>query len=126
MHLPVSAGMQRACVFVLPSISEGLGRVVVEAMATGTPVIGSDVGGIPDMVKDGETGFLVGPGDERTLAEKIRWVLEHGDHTRDMGTRARAFAESFFSTRAYIDGYRQIFAAAQTYLTEDGEHAPST
>lgn len=117
--------MRRACVFVLPSASEALGRVVVEAMATGTPVIGSDVGGIPDMVKDGVTGFLVPPGDETGLAEKIRRVLEHPEETRGMGETARTFAARFFSTESYIGGYRRIFEPAQTFL-EDGEHAPST
>ena len=122
-----AARLCRACVFVLPSVSEGLGRVVLEAMATGTPIIGSDVGGIPDMVKDGATGFLVSPGDENTLAEKLRWVLEHPVESQAMGWRARVFAERFFSTEAYIDGYQRIFAAAQTLLTErDEQHAPST
>jgi glycosyltransferase involved in cell wall biosynthesis len=122
-----AARLRRACVFVLPSVSEGLGRVVLEAMATSTPIIGSDVGGIPDMVKDGATGFLVSPGDENTLAEKLRWVLEHPEESQAMGRRARAFAERFFSTEAYIDSYQRIFAAAQTLLTErDEQHAPST
>jgi glycosyltransferase involved in cell wall biosynthesis len=117
--------MHRAGVFVLPSISEGLGRVVIEAMATGTPVIGSHVGGIPEMVHDGATGFLVPPEDEAALAEKIRWVFEQPERTREMGRDARAFAEKFFSTKAYINGYRQIFEDAQVFLTND-EHAPST
>jgi glycosyltransferase involved in cell wall biosynthesis len=117
--------MHRAGVFVLPSISEGLGRVVIEAMATGTPVIGSHVGGIPEMVHDGATGFLVPPKDEAALAEKIRWVFEQPERTREMERDARAFAEKFFSMRAYINGYRQIFEDAQAFLTND-EHAPST
>ena len=100
--------MRRASVFVLPSVSEGLGRVVVEAMASGTPVIGSNVGGIPDMVQDNVTGFLIPSGDEMVLAEKIRWVLENPDKTREMGHHARAFAERFFSTKVYINGYKQI------------------
>lgn len=106
--------MRSACVFVLPSTSEGLGRVVVEAMAAGTPVIGSDVGGIPEMVKDGVTGFLVPPGDEITLAERLRWVLEHPEETCEMGCRARTFASTFFSTEMYVEGYRQILGASQT------------
>ncbi|HUK41578.1 MAG TPA: glycosyltransferase [Candidatus Acidoferrales bacterium] len=118
--------LRTACVFVLPSISEGLGRVVLEAMATGTPVIGSDVGGIPDMIQDGQTGFLVSPADEQALAQKLRWVLEHPEESQAMGRRARCFAEGFFSTDRYVDSYRQIFAAAHNLLVEqDKDHAPS-
>jgi glycosyltransferase involved in cell wall biosynthesis len=121
----LAAWMRRASVFVLPSVSEGLGRVVVEAMAAGTPVIGSNVGGIPDMVQDGVTGFLVPCGDEKFLAEKIRWVLENPDKTREMGHCARAFAERFFSTKVYLNGYKQILEVAQDLLTEDRENAPA-
>jgi len=106
--------MRSACVFVLPSTSEGLGRVVVEAMAAGTPVIGSDIGGIPEMVKDGVTGWLVPPGDEITMADRMRWVFEHPEETCEMGRHGRAFAKTFFSTEAYVDGYRRIFEASQT------------
>lgn len=118
--------MARASVFVLPSVSEGLGRVVVEAMATGTPAIGSHVGGIPEMVHDGATGFLVPPGDEAALAQRIRWVLEHPEETRQMGRRARRFAEQFFSTRSYVAGYREIFDDCSTVVWEREKHAPST
>jgi len=119
--------LRKACVFVLPSISEGLGRVVLEAMATSTPVIGSDVGGIPDMVQDGATGFLISPGDEQALAEKLRWVLEHPEESQAMGRRARLFAEQFFSTDSYVDSYRRMFAASQNLRAEqDKEHAPFT
>jgi glycosyltransferase involved in cell wall biosynthesis len=118
--------MRRASVFVLPSVSEGLGRVVVEAMATGTPAIGSRVGGIPEMVQDGSTGFLVPPGDEAALAQRIRWVLEHPEETRVMGRRAQSFAERFFSTTTYVAGYREIFDVCSDILWEREEHAPST
>jgi glycosyltransferase involved in cell wall biosynthesis len=104
--------MRRACVFVLPSISEGLGRVVIEAMAAGTPVIGSNVGGIPDMVKDGVTGWLVPPGDEVTLADRLRWVLEHPEEAHEMGYRARVAAEQSFSTNSYVQHYDELLEKA--------------
>jgi len=106
--------MRRACVSVLPSTSEGLGRVVIEAMAAGTPVIGSDVGGIPEMVQDGVTGWLVPPGDEDALADRLRWMLEHPEEGREMGRRAHAFAEQFFSTAKYVRHYDQIFERAES------------
>lgn len=106
--------MHRSLVFVLPSLSEGLGRVVVEAMATGTPVIGSRVDGIPDLIQDGKTGFLVPPEDVSALSNRLRSVLNHPDETRQMGRAARSFAEEYFSTEAYLRSYGELFEAAQS------------
>jgi len=117
--------MRNACVLVLPSASEGLGRVLLEAMATGIPVIGSGVGGIPELVEEGVNGFLVPPGDEKALAEKIRWMLENPEQAHAMGCHGRAFVEGFFSTEAYVKAYRQIFEVAEL-LVSGTEHAPLT
>jgi glycosyltransferase involved in cell wall biosynthesis len=119
--------MSQASVFVLPSLSEGLGRVVLEAMATGVAAIASNVGGIPDLVQEGINGFLVPPGDEKALADRLRWMLEHPTEAKEMGSLGRTFAEEFFSTETYIQGYRKIFEAAQTLLNQgEMNHAPST
>jgi len=126
-HKQLAKHMSMASVFVLPSLSEGLGRVVIEAMATGTPAIGSSVGGIPDMIQEGINGFLVPPGDEEALAERLRWMLEHPTEAKEMGCHARDFAEQFFSTETYVQGYQNIFEAAQELLNQGGmNHAPST
>jgi glycosyltransferase involved in cell wall biosynthesis len=109
--------MGRARVLVLPSLSEGLGRVVVEAMAAGTPVVGSCVGGIPEIVRDGETGFLVQPGDAAALAEKLHDVLARPVEVREMGDRCRAFAQQSFSTKAYVQGYQAVFEGARALLS---------
>jgi glycosyltransferase involved in cell wall biosynthesis len=118
--------MRRACMFVLPTYSEGLPRVVLEAMAIGLPVVSSPIGGIPEIVKDGETGFLVPPGDEAMLAERLRWILRHSEEASEMGRRAHAFAERFFSTEDYVRGYKQIFALAYISQIGQDEHASST
>ena len=117
--------MAQASVLVLPSMSEGLGRVIIEAMATGTPVIGSRVGGIPELVRDGVRGFLVSPGDEKALAEKLRWILSNPDRARAMGECARRFAERLFSTESYLKGYKQIFEMAESRI-EHTERAASS
>lgn len=104
--------MAAADVLVLPSLSEALGRVVFEAMACGTPVVASRVGGIPDLVRDGENGFLVPPGDATALAARVAWLLDHHAEARAMGERGRAFAREFFSEEAYVAGYARLFASA--------------
>jgi glycosyltransferase involved in cell wall biosynthesis len=125
-QVELAAWMHRARAFVLPSLSEGLGRVVFEAMASGTPVIGSSVGGIPDMIDDGITGFLVPPGDESSLAEKIHWLLANPSAAQAMGKRARVAAEKIFSTETFIGGYRDLFTIAGERLADEGRHAHST
>jgi len=101
--------MAQSRVFVLPSLSEGLGRVVFEAMAVGTPVVASRVGGIPEVVEEGVTGFLIPPGDEVSLEQKLRWILQHPSEVAEMGHRARVFAQQFFSTSMYVQNYDKLF-----------------
>jgi glycosyltransferase involved in cell wall biosynthesis len=108
--------MHRSRVFVLPTYSEGLPRVVFEAMATGVPVIATAVSGIPEIIQNEITGFLVPPGDEEALAERLRWVLKHPQEAKAMGHRAREFARSFFSPEVYLAGYRRLFEIAKEVL----------
>jgi glycosyltransferase involved in cell wall biosynthesis len=125
-QIELAEQMRGARMFVLPTYSEGLPRVIFEAMAVGLPIVASAVSGIPEVLQNGRTGLLVQPRDEVALAEKIRWVLEHPDEAREMGRCARAFAEQFFSTEAYVQGYRRILEAAQPFLMDRGAHAHST
>ncbi len=99
-----------ARVMVLPSLSEGLGRVVVEAMLLGTPVIGSRVGGIPDLIRPGETGLLVEAGEEGDLLAALKQIYRADVNA--MGAAARAFALEYFSPEKYATGYRQLFELA--------------
>lgn len=108
--------MRKADVFVLPSYSEGLPRVIIEAMAVGLPVVASDVGGISEIVQDHITGFLVPPGDEGMLSEKLRWLLQSPEYVVRLGHNAHQSVNRLFSTEAYIQGYSQIFTAAQTLM----------
>ena len=100
----------RARVMVLPSLSEGLGRVIIEAMLVGTPVIGSRVGGIPDIISDGENGLLVEPDDADDLLRALRQI--YASDVTAMAEKARAFALDFFSPDKYAAGYRQLFETA--------------
>jgi glycosyltransferase involved in cell wall biosynthesis len=62
----------------LPSLNEGTPNVIVEALASGVPVVASRVGGIPDLIRDGENGMLVPPADSDALADALQTVLERG------------------------------------------------
>ncbi len=104
---------------VLPSLSEGLGRVVVEAMLVGTPVIGSRVGGIPDLIDDGVNSLLVEPGDEDDLLRALREI--YATDASAMGASAREFARDFFSPQKYVAGYQELFDIAMGRLGDRGE-----
>lgn len=67
--------MQKASIYVMPSLREGFGITFLEAMACGTPVIGGNVGGTKELIIDGENGFLTNPGDYKDLADKISIIL---------------------------------------------------
>jgi glycosyltransferase involved in cell wall biosynthesis len=101
-------------VFALTSDTEGLPLVILEAMATGLPVVSTDVGGIPDVVDDGETGFLVHPGDERALRERLSALQADSGRTRALGENARSRAVSRFSAermqRDYIALYERVLS----------------
>jgi glycosyltransferase involved in cell wall biosynthesis len=101
----------RSRALVLVSLSEGLPRVVIEAMLSGLPVIASAVSGTPDVIEDGVTGWLVPPGDAAALTAALRRL--YADRTIDaMAKRAQAFAQERFSAERYVEGYRQILTAA--------------
>jgi glycosyltransferase involved in cell wall biosynthesis len=82
-------------VFVLPSLNEGMGRVLVEAMAAGRPIVASGVGGISDLVRHGETGLLVAPRDEVNLAGSISLLLSDPDRAKRMGAMGRLKCREF-------------------------------
>ena len=96
----LASQLAAARVMVLPSLSEGMGRVVVEAMLLDIPVIGSRVGGIPDMITDGVNGYLVEPGDEAELTAALRRLYAEEADVTAMGKKAREFAEGFFLAAA--------------------------
>jgi len=82
-------------IFVFPSLNEGMGRVLVEAMALGKPVVASDVGGIPDLVIHGKTGFLVPPKNSRQLARYIQVLMEDERKRKSMGQAGKEMALNF-------------------------------
>ncbi len=75
----------RSTIFLRPARIEGLGRAIVEAMAAGLPVVVTNTGGIPDIVNDGENGFIVETGDSVMLSDRIRFLLKNPELRREMG-----------------------------------------
>ncbi|HEV8352579.1 MAG TPA: glycosyltransferase [bacterium] len=112
-----------ARVFVLPSRSEGLPRVVLEAMAVGVPVIATSVGGIPELIDDGVTGWLIPPGDVHALATRLRWIAGHPEEAEAVGRAGREAVRRRFSVDRYAQGYADLFARADAILGTSGNGA---
>jgi glycogen synthase len=101
--------------FAHPTLYEGSSLVTLEAMAHGLPVVASAVGGIPDKVVDGETGFLVAPSDSRALAERLTWLMSRPTESAHMGRRGRARVERLFTWQRVAADTAQLF---RTLLAE--------
>jgi glycosyltransferase involved in cell wall biosynthesis len=94
----VARALDDATVLVLPSRSEGLGRVVVEAFCRGRGVVGSRVGGIPDLVEDGTSGALVPPGDAQALADALVRALSDRAYAEHLGAAAHEAVQPWLAT----------------------------
>jgi len=94
----------------LPSFTEGLPNVVLEAFAAGVPVVATAVGGTPEIVDDGQTGFLVPPGQPAQMANRIRQALSDPSWRREAGVLARETVERRFSFEVQAESYAALFA----------------
>ena len=102
--------MKAADCFVCPSIdAEAMGFVNLEALACELPVIGSKIGGIPEFVEDGETGFLFTAGDHRQLADRINLLINNPETQRRMALNARRAAVEKFSIESRLPGYLDLY-----------------
>jgi len=99
-----------ACTVVVHAsvLPEPFGRVLVEAMLAGRPVIASNAGGVPEVVTDGETGVLVSPGDARALGEALDALRRDPVRTSAMAGRGAARARERFSRDAMLTGVRRV------------------
>ncbi len=98
-----------ADVFLIPSGSETFGLAALEAMACEVPVVASDIGGLPELVKDGETGFLCPEGDIEAFAEKTKLLIENDDLQLKMGKAARKRAVEQFANERIIPQYEAFY-----------------
>lgn len=95
--------------FVLPSLGEGMSNTVLEAMASGLPVIATKVGGNPEIVDDGRTGWLFTPGDVQWLADKLKVLASDRALIHRVGTAARERAIESFSLDRMLENYRSFY-----------------
>jgi glycosyltransferase involved in cell wall biosynthesis len=97
-------------VFVLTSRTEGLPLVLLEAMATGLPVVATAVGGIPDLIEQEVTGYLVPPGDEGELVRRLVWLATNPEAGLRVGATARQAALRRYSLEQMAEGYETLYA----------------
>ncbi|HWI54349.1 MAG TPA: glycosyltransferase family 4 protein [Desulfobacteria bacterium] len=96
-------------IFVVPSIAEGLSITTIEAMSAGLPVVASRTGGLPELVKHGETGLLVEPRDPVKLAQAVTDLLSNRDKRQVMGSRANKKASAMFNLEKMVGETCRIY-----------------
>lgn len=101
-----------ADVFLHATKADNFPTVILEALACGTPVVATAVGGIPEQIRDGETGFLVPAGDAQAMADKLQYLMSEPALLQQMGARAAADARQRFGLErqaaAYLSWYEEI------------------
>ncbi len=96
-------------IFVLPSVREGLGLSIIEAMACGKPIIATNVGGIPEVVKDGVSGILVPPKDIEALQDAIVELLDDKEKQEAMGFNGKRIYGESFNSRTMVDRMEELY-----------------
>jgi glycosyltransferase involved in cell wall biosynthesis/pimeloyl-ACP methyl ester carboxylesterase len=112
-------------VFVLSSRTEGLPLVLPEAMATGLPVVSTAVGGIPEVIEEGVTGFLVPPGNEEGLRERLVALARDRALAHSCGERARRVASAHYSRERMIGDYMEIYSRVRARRGKTSARASS-
>jgi glycosyltransferase involved in cell wall biosynthesis len=105
----IALAYSAADVFVLPSLQDNLPNTVIEAMACGVPVVGFDVGGIPDMVEHKKTGFLAKPKDVDSLTEGIKWVFSSSERHSQLSANCRVKVESQYALEIQAQAYKNLY-----------------
>ena len=101
--------LRRWDIFVLPSLDEGLPIAVLNAMAEGLPVVGTSVGGLPELIEDGRTGYLVPPHDPLALARALRSLILDPERRSAQGAAGRECVRSRFSADHMVAQIRTIY-----------------
>jgi glycosyltransferase involved in cell wall biosynthesis len=96
-------------IFALPSVEEAFGIAALEAMASGLPLVASNVGGIPELVVHGSTGWLVPPRDPPSMAARLTQLLRSREERHRMGAAARELARSQFSCKRMVNSVTSLY-----------------
>lgn len=102
---------RRADIFAIPSLIESFGVVIVEAMAHGLPIVGTEAPGVRDIIEDSGNGFLVPAKSPECLSEKIMYLLENDKLRKQMGEKSRQMAKQYdwkLITRKYVEVYKKV------------------
>ena len=123
LRAEVAERYRQADLFTLPSAAEAFGNVFAEALASGLPIVGSTVGGIPELVEPGVNGILVTPGDPLALSQAIAYLAEDSDLRESMSARNRAKAEATLdwsrATQRYVSIYESVMHQLPARLVLD-------
>jgi len=98
-------------VFVLPSLEEGLPQSLLQALATERAVVASSVGGVPEVILNGETGLLVPPRDPGALAHQLEWLLRAPDQRKTMGQAGRQVIVRNYSVESMLTKTEELYSA---------------
>jgi N-acetyl-alpha-D-glucosaminyl L-malate synthase BshA len=108
-YTPVQELLSCSDLFLLPSRSESFGLAALEAMACGSPVVASRVGGLPEVIMDGETGYLCEAGDIDEMAAASIKILSDDKHRKELSDAGRAFAVKHFSSECIVPRYEEYY-----------------
>ena len=107
-------------VLVLPSLNEGMGKVLIEGMALGKPIVASSVGGIIDLVKNGDNGILVPPRDSDALAEAILKLIRNKNLTQELGKNGKSKVYPEYDTFVMIRQIEDLYERLLSKFTSSG------
>jgi glycosyltransferase involved in cell wall biosynthesis len=107
--LSLALAYSAADVFVLPSLQDNLPNTVLEAIACGTPAVGFQIGGMPDLIEHQQNGYLAKPYQIEDLAQGLIWILENESRRQKLSDRARQKAEQEFSLQLQTQRYLNLF-----------------
>jgi glycosyltransferase involved in cell wall biosynthesis len=96
-------------VFVMPSLEEGFPIAALDAMAAGLPVVATAVGGVPELIENGKTGWLVPPRDAEALASRLRLLLRNSELRLSVGAAAHAHVRDHFSAAQMTENFARLY-----------------